>query len=337
MKVLNQPMRVWSSKASFYKSWLVAALLVFAVLPQRGSAETYPTRLIKLIVPYTAGSPNDVIARLLAPALAEHFKQPVIVENRAGAGGIIGTRAVATAEPDGYTLLLTDCINHTLAPVFFSNLSYDPTGSFVPISALAKSSWVLVANKSLPVNSLAEFISYAKAHPKELKFGFGLGTSPQIVGAFFMRDTKTEFMSVPYKGGAQAITDMLGDRINMNFGPPATLRSLIGASRIKALAVTSQARNPDLPDVPTMIESGFPDLTVAFTVGLFAPARTPPDILAAVNEAVKQAMNRPDIKATLAKIGFTSSVDSPEQFAALLHEIDEKWTPVAKGLGVHVN
>lgn len=255
-------MRVRHSGA--WKVFVCLAVALFApgmILPV--AAQSFPTRPVKVIIPYSPGSPIDVVGRLIAQSLSEQLKQAVVVEDRPGAGGVLGTRDVATATPDGYTLLLSDCNNQMTAPAFYGNLTYDPLGSFVPVSSVAQSSWVMVTDISTPATSLTEFIAYAKAHPKQLTFGFGLATGPQLVGEFFKRATDTKIVSVPYKGGPQAVTDMLGGRINLIFGTVATLKPLIESGKIRALAVTGERRDPDLPSVPTLAESGFPELHLA--------------------------------------------------------------------------
>ena len=317
-------------------SSVFALILVATTFGPRSFAEEYPSRLVKIIIPYTPGSPNDVIGRLIAPTLASRLGQPVIVENRAGTGGTLGTRAVANAEADGYTLLLTDCINHVLAPAFYSNLSYDPMKSFVPISGIARTSWVMITDSSTPASSLAEFIAYAKANPNKLNFGFGLATAPQIVGEFFKQATKTDILSVPYKGGAQAVTDMLAGRINLNFGTIATLKSFIENRKLKALAVTSDQRSSDLPDVPTMRESGLPELTLSFTVGLFAPAQTPEAVVSRLNGEINRVMEHPEIKNALLKFGFQNGAGTRDDFVTSLLADSDKWGPVAKGLGIKI-
>ena len=225
-----------------------------------------------MIAPFTPGSPVDVVARLLAQHLSTELKQSVVVENRPGAGTTIGMKAAALAEPDGYTLLFQSS-SLVVAPAMYKNLDYDPLKSFAPVANVAWGSWVTVVPPSLPVRSPQELIAYAKAHPGTLNFGFGQGTAPQLVGEWFNKTNGLQIASVPYKGGMQAITDMLGGTIQLNIGTSSTLLPLIREGKIRAIAQWGKSRETDLPDVPTMIESGFPGLSLGFWVGTVGAGR----------------------------------------------------------------
>ena len=231
----------------------VAALGVSLISAGASWSQIYPSKLIKLVVPLTPGSPIDVLARLTEPLLASRLGQKIIVENRAGGGGTIASKAVATAAPDGYTLLFTGAI-HTLAPVLFKSLDYDPVKDFAPIATVGSGSWVLVVAPSVPAKSVRELVAYSKAHPGKLNWGYGINTGPHMLGEMFKMATGIQVANISYKGGAQVLPDMLGGRIHMNFAATATLLPLIRDGKLRALAVTSEARSPDLPDVPTMIE-----------------------------------------------------------------------------------
>ena len=207
------------------------------------------------MVPYTPGSPVDVLARLATQHASTRLGQTIVIDNRPGAGTTIGTKAAASADPDGYTILIA-ATSFVISSALYPNPGYDLAKSFAPVAMLARSPQVLVIAPEVPAKTVAEFVAHAKAHPNKLNFGFGLGTLPQILGETFKAVTKTDIVSIPYKGGAQAITDMLGGRIQMNFGTPPTLLPLIQQGKIRALAVTTDARYRDMPDVPTMIESG---------------------------------------------------------------------------------
>jgi tripartite-type tricarboxylate transporter receptor subunit TctC len=237
---------------------LAAGAVALPAMSRIARAQSYPNKLIKLILPYTAGSPNDVLARLVTPALSSQLGQTVVIENRPGGGTSIGARAVMTAEPDGYTLLWSNSPSHFIAPAVSTTFSYDPLKDFTPIVSIGSNANVLVVVPSVPANTLSEFIAYAKANPGKLNFGYGQGTTPHLVGALFKLETGIELAFVPYKGGAPAVTDMLGGHIQMNIGTSSTLRPLIREGRLRALAVTGTARMAELPEVPTMIESGYP-------------------------------------------------------------------------------
>ena len=207
------------------------------------------------MVPYTPGSPVDVLARLATQHAGARLGQTIVIDNRPGAGTTLGTKAAASADPDGYTILIA-ATSFVISSVLYPNPGYDLAKSFAPVAMLARSPQVMVIAPEVPAKTVAEFVAHAKANPNKLNFGFGLGTLPQILGETFKAVTKTDIVSIPYKGGAQAITDMLGGRIHMNFGTPPTLLPLIQQGKIRALAVTTDARYRDMPDVPTMIEGG---------------------------------------------------------------------------------
>lgn len=299
-------------------------------------AQSYPTKVIKLVLPYTPGSPNDVLARLVAPPLSARLGQGVVVENRPGGGGSIGTRAVATADPDGYTLLFAASISHVISALY-SGVPYDPIKDFAPIAPVAINSWVLVVPPALPANSVGEFIAYAKANPNKLNFGFGQGTAPQLVGEWLKATTGIKLTGIPYKGGAQAITDMMGGRIDINIGTTATLVPLIRDGKIKALAVMSETRNPVLAEVPTMAESGFPQLTGSNWGGILAPAGTPEAIVTRLNTEVNAILRAPEMKASIARIGFESQALTAAEYAAFLARETEKWLPIAKQSGIKMD
>jgi tripartite-type tricarboxylate transporter receptor subunit TctC len=309
---------------------LVAVML--AICATAADAQSYPVKPIKLIVPYTPGSPVDVLARVVTQPVAARLGQGIVIDNRPGAGTTLGTKMAASAEPDGYTLLI-GATSFILSFSLYQNLDYDAR-SFVPVAMLAHSPQVLVIAPSVPASTVAEFVAYAKANPGKLNFGFGLGTLPHILGESFKVVTGTEIASIPYKGGAQAVTDMLGGRIDMNFGTTATLLPLIQQGKVKALAVTTQKRSKDLPGVPTMIESGLPQLALIFSAGLLAPAGTPGEIIARLNAEINEAMRAPELEATMAKLGFEPQIWSPQEYAAFLADEVRRWPPIVKAAGV---
>jgi tripartite-type tricarboxylate transporter receptor subunit TctC len=312
---------------------LAAGAAAFPAVSGIASAQTFPNRIIKMILPYTAGSPNDVLARIAAPALSSRLGQPIIIENRPGAGTLIGTREVMTATPDGYTLLWSNSPVHFIAPFVSKSFKYDPLKDFVPIASIGSTSQVLVIAPTIPAKTLQEFIAYAKANPGKLDFGFGRGTNPHLIGALFQQETGAEFAFIPYKGGAQVIPDMLGGRIHMNFGTVSTLLPLIRNGSLRALAVTSMARSQDLPEVPTMIESGFPKLTSAVYYGILGPAALPNNVVNRINASANEILKSPELIVTMAKVGFEPKGGSPQDFAALIAAEMQKWIPVVKVTG----
>lgn len=316
---------------------ILAALTVIGLtsLPTNGTqAQGYPNRPIKIIVPLTAGSPVDVTGRLIGNHLAAALRQPVIIENRPGAGATIGAKAVASAEPDGYTLLHT-AANHVIAPAAFKNLTYDPIKDFAPIGATATSPFVVVVTPNLPVHSVAELIAYSKANPRTLNWGFGLGTSPHLIGELFKYRTKADIASIPYKGGANAVTDILAGQIHMNIGTTATLVPLVKSGKLRAIAVIGEQRYADLPDVPTMAESGVP-LRFEFWTGLLAPAATPPDIVEKLNAGLSEVLASAEMKASMAKLGLLPKIETPQQFLAFLEGERRDWIEAVNLTGVKI-
>src|SRR5665213_814514 len=298
-------------------------------------AADYPTRPIKMIAPFTPGSPVDVVARLLALHLSTELKQSVVVENRPGAGTTIGMKAASLAEPDGYTLLFQSS-SFVVVPAMYKNLDYDPLRSFTPVSNVAWGSWVTVVPPSLPVHTPQELIAYAKAHPGTLNFGFGQSTAPQLVGEWFNKTQGLAIASVPYKGGMQAITDMLGGSIQLNIGTTATLLPLIRSGKIRAIAQWGKTREADLPNVPTMIESGFPGLSLGFWVGLWAPAGTPPPVISGLNRAADAVLRSDEMKAQMARLGVAPSPGSVRDFENFIAGETPKWSDIVKASGTQI-
>ena len=312
---------------------LLLALAATSVRP--AAADDYPARPIKMIAPFTPGSPVDVMARLLAQHLSIILKQSVVVENRPGAGTTIGMKAAALAEPDGYTLLFQSS-SFVVAPAMYKNLDYDPLKSFAPVANVAWGSWVTVVPPQLPVRNAQELIAYAKAHPNTLNFGYGQGTAPQLVGEWFNKTNGLAIASVPYKGGMQAITDMLGGNIQVNIGTTSTLLPLIREGKIRAIAQWGKTREADLPDVPTMIESGFPGLSLGFWVGLWAPAKTPAPIIERLNSASNEALGSPEMNAAMTRLGVEPGTGSVKDFADFIADESPKWIGIVRASGTQI-
>ena len=233
------------------------AIALIAAGPAAGQAQTYPNRIIKLILPYTPGSPVDATARVVTQYLQPRIGQNFIIENRAGGGTSIGTRAVATAQPDGYTLLLNGA-STVYIPTLYPSADDDAVRNLIPISPLVSWSHVIVVAPDLPIKNLAELVAYAKANPGKVTFGFGQGTTPHILGELLRRAANIDLTMVSYRGGEQARADLLGGRVDINIAPTANLLPLIQDGKARPIAFTGAARSPDLPDVPTTAESGFP-------------------------------------------------------------------------------
>ncbi len=314
--------------------WALAAMFALALLPATADAQSYPNRTIRMIVPSTAGSPTDVLARLLAQRLSLTIGQSVIIEDKPGAGGAIGTKAVIGADPDGYTLLFTEGGKHLMTPALYDNLTYDVVADLAPVATVGGGSFVMVIAPDVPARTVNEFIAYAKANPNKLNFGFGQGTLPHMLGESLKATTGADIASIPYKGGALAVADMLGGRIQLNFGTTATLLPLIQQGRVRALAVTSAERSRDLPDVPTMAESGFPGLQLNFWMAVWAPAKTPQPIVDKLNAEINASLKSPELIASMTKTGFSPMPQSARAFEAQIAVEAPKWVAVAKTSGV---
>jgi tripartite-type tricarboxylate transporter receptor subunit TctC len=308
-------------------------MLAIGLCTTVAEAQTYPAKPIKVVVPYTPGSPVDVLARTVTQHAAPRLGQSFVIDNRPGAGTTIGTRIAAAAEPDGYTLLM-GATSFVISSTLYPNLDYDPLKSFTPVAMLAHAPQVLAIAPSVPAMTVQEFIAHAKANPGKLNFGYGLGTLPQILGESFKAVTGTDIASIPYNGGGQATTDMLGGRIDMLFGTLSTLLPLIRQDKIRPLAVTTLARAKDLPDVPTMIESGLPQLALIFSAGLLAPAGTPAEIIDKLNVEINEAMRTPELAASMRKLGFEPTIWSPQHYAGFLAEETVRWPAIVKASGV---
>jgi tripartite-type tricarboxylate transporter receptor subunit TctC len=298
-------------------------------------AQSYPDRPIKLIVPFPPGGPMDVMARMVGQQLNAALKQPVIVENRAGAGGALGSKAVAIAEPDGYTLLWGSSGTLSILPALNPNLDYDPK-AFVPVALVSLLPHVMVVPTAVPAKTVGEFIAYAKANPGKLNFGASLGTPPHLMGWLFKHLTGIDIVYIPYKGAAPSITDMLGGQTHMQFDALTVLYPLIQEGKLRALAVTSAQRWAALPNVPTMMESGFPSFPQNAWAGVLLPARTPQAIFAKLNAVINEGLTSPEAKANLLKFSAITQPGTPEQFAKFIAEQSPVWAELVKMSGATI-
>jgi tripartite-type tricarboxylate transporter receptor subunit TctC len=312
----------------------VFAATVAAVAPLH--AQNFPDRPVKVIVAYPAGGPTDTVARLLTQGMTAELGQGMIVENVAGAGGRIGTRDVARAAPDGYTLLLGGTNDNAIAPVLYKSLDYDPAKDFVPVSAVATDSNAIVVHPSVPVHTIAELASYTKANPGKLTSGATQGIAPHLMLEFIRVRTGADMVYVPYKGAAPAIADVLGNHIQVNASAKSVLLPLIKDGRLRALAVSSAERWPELPDVPTLRESGLDGFPTAVWFALMAPAGTPPAIVTKLNEAVNLHILSEPIREGIRRIGLEPHVLAPEVLAKVIADETQLWQGVARETGVHL-
>jgi tripartite-type tricarboxylate transporter receptor subunit TctC len=313
----------------------VVAIAAFAliVMPQAAQSQGFPSKPVRIIVPYTPGSPNDVLARLLAQPLQGKLGQPVVIDNKPGGGTTIGSKTAAVAPPDGYTLLFASSAL-VIEPILNKQVEYDPQKDFTPIAFVARTSSMLTVNAQVPANSVNEFVAYAKANPGKLSLGFAQGTVSQLLAEYFNHRHGLDITSVPYRGGALVIPDMLGGRIHVYWPTPATVLPLIREGKIKALAITSPQRNPGLPDVPTMKELGLDELTLEFWAGMWAPAGVPVDVVEKLNAAVNAALQSSETIASMKKLGFELRIGSSRDFAAFVAAEIPRWTAVVKASGV---
>ena len=317
----------------------VAAGALFAlstsVLAQ--AASTYPSKTIRIVVPFAPGGTSDVLARAIGQKLTEIWKQPVVVDNKPGAGGNIGAELVAKADPDGYTLLLLDVGTLTISPAIYPKLGYDPIKDLAPITMVAVSPHALVVHPSVPANSVKELIAWAKANPGKINFASaGNGTAVHLAGEQFKLVTGIEMVHVPYKGGAQALTALVGGEVNMTLNGLLATLPHIKSGKIKALAIAGKTRSPALPDLPTVSEAGVPGFQSGSWQGLLTTAGTPKDVVAKLNTVVVQVLNSPELKERMAAQGADVVGDSSEQFGAFLRDEKVRWAKIVKDAGVKV-
>lgn len=316
--------------------WLAVLVLGLTALTWHASqAAGYPERTIKIVVPFPAGGPTDVAARLIAKSLAEKFGKGVVVENHPGAGGRIGAKVVATAAPDGYTLLLGGTNVNAIGAIF-SDLGFDPIKSFAPIGVVCVDSLAIAISPRVPATNYKEFVQYAKDHPGQLKYGASPGIYTQFAGEYFKLKTGTDILFVPYKGGAPAVTDALGGHIEMVVNNKSNLLPQFKDGKLKALAVTSQDRWPELPQTPTMREVGILGFPQEVLFGLLAPAGTPKTIIMQLNDAINEALQSAEVRASLDGIGVDARIGTPEAFASALDEQAGEWKKVIEETGIQV-
>jgi tripartite-type tricarboxylate transporter receptor subunit TctC len=308
-------------------------LLGALAAPLEVQAQAYPNKPVRIIVSAAAGGTSDILARALSVRLAEGLGQPVVVENRAGAGTNIGMEAVARAAPDGYTLLL-GAVTLATNPSLYAKLSFDPAKDFAPVSLVVTSGNVLVVNPDLPVKSVKELIEYARAHPGELNYGSpATGSTPHLAGELFNSLTGTKLVHVPYKGAALGLNDLIAGRLQLSFDniPPAIAH--VKGGKLRALAVTSGKRSLLLPEVPTVIEAGVAGFDVAAWFGLLAPAGTPREAIARLHAETVKALQAPELRERLTQFGFEVVGSTPEAFGALIRSETVRWAKIIRESG----
>jgi tripartite-type tricarboxylate transporter receptor subunit TctC len=313
------------------------ALFALATSAFAQGASNYPSKPIRIVVPFAPGGTSDVLARAIGQKLNELWKQPVVVDNKPGAGGNIGAELVAKADPDGYTLLLLDVGTLTISPAIYPKLGYDPIKDLAPITMVAVSPHALVVHPSVPANSVKELIAWAKANPGKINFASaGNGTAVHLAGEQFKLMTGIDMVHVPYKGGAQALTGLVGGEVNMTLNGLLATLPHIKSGKIKALAIASKTRSTALPDLPTVSEAGVPGFQSGSWQGLLTAGATPKDIVAKLNKAVVEVLNSPELKERMAAQGADVVGDSPEQFGTFLRDEKVRWAKIVKDSGVKV-
>jgi len=323
--------------ASLLRLTLGALLAVMAV-PTLAQAPAYPTKPIRLVVPFPAGGTTDILARAVAQKLTEAWGQPVIVDNRPGAGGNIGSELVAKAAPDGYTLEMGTVGTHAINASLYAKMPYDHVKDFVPVILIAGVPNVLVVYPSVPVNSVAELIAYAKANPGKLNFASsGSGTSIHLSGELFKVMSGVQMTHVPYKGSAPAVQDLLGGQVQLMFDNLPSALPHIKAGKLRALAVTSAQRAPVLPDVPTIAEAALPGFEASSWFGVLAPAGTSPAIVVKLNAEIAKWLASPEAKEKLQSQGANAAGGPPENFAKHIAAETAKWAKVVKESGAKVD
>ena len=317
---------------------LALLMTIFAVdlaVAQPASGGNWPERPIRFIVPFTPGSSSDIVGRIVVQKLGDRLGQPFVVENRAGASGIIGTEAIARADPDGYTLGLANASTLSVSPNLMAKPNYDPVKDFAPVSMIGELPFVLELFPGVPAHTVQELIALAKAKPGALSFAAaGPETLSNLAGLLFTKMANVEITAVPYRGTAQSILDVMKGRVEMQFGTIPPSLQLIRDGKVRAVAVTGAQRSPILPDVPTVAESGLPGYETLFWQGIIAPAATPAPILQRLNIEMNLVLRQGDVVDALAKIGVEPEPTSPEAFAARIAADLRKWHDVIVSAGI---
>ena len=315
---------------------LICGFLVF--LSASAFSAEYPSKPIHLIVPFPPGGPADILARIIGPRLSQSLGQPIIIENRPGAGGNIASEYVAKAKPDGYNLVLGFVGTHAINSSLYANMPYDNVKDFAPVTPIASVSIMLVVHPSIPASSIGQLIEQAKLNPGKLTYGSpGNGTPQHLAGELFETMANVDMVHVPYKGAVPALTDLLGGHLSMIFSslPPALPH--VNNGKLRGIAVTSLARTPIAPSIPTISESGLKGFEVVNWYGVLAPARTPKNIISRLNTEIVKIMNMPEVVKMLSEQGAVSMTSTPEQFGSFIKDETSKWAKLVKFSGARID
>jgi tripartite-type tricarboxylate transporter receptor subunit TctC len=312
----------------------LATGLSVLLLPASVAAQDFPNKPIRLIVPFPAGGPNDIIARVVGQRMSELVRQPVLIDNRGGQAGVLGTDAVAKSNPDGYTIGITSASSLAISPSM-EKVPYDARKDFAPVTLVVTVPEMLVVASNVPAKNMDELVALAKAQPGKLNFASaGIGGLPHLAGELLKLTARIDIVHVPYRGAAPAINDLLGQQVQMTFLDLPVILPHIKAGTLRPIALGARARAPTAPDVPTTAEVGMPDLLIENWYGMIAPAKTPEKIVAALNRIANEAMADPGVKHKLADQGLTVAGDTPEHFRGFIDAEIEKWAKVIKEAGV---
>lgn len=327
-----------SFAVSLVRMLFAVAIAVATFVPTVASAQAYPSKPIRLVVPFPAGGSLDVVARAIGQKLTEAWGQPVVIDNRPGAGGNIGADLVAKSAPDGYTILEGALSTHAVNVSLYAKMPYDPVKDFAPITLVAVTPNVLVLNATFPVNTVPELLAYARANPGKLSFGSGSnGSAGHLAGELFKTEAGVDMVHIPYKGGAPALQALLAGDTQLMFDNLANSASQIKAGKLKALAVTTAKRSSLIPELPTLSETGLPGFDIYTWWGFMAPAGTPKEIVAKWNAEVTRILASAEMKAFFAQQGAEPAADTPEQFAALIKSEIAKYAKIVKQSGAKVD
>jgi tripartite-type tricarboxylate transporter receptor subunit TctC len=312
---------------------LIAVALALAA--SGALAQSFPSKPIRVIIPFVAGGSSDIVGRAIASKLQEQLGQPAVVENRPGANGAIAAEFVAKSDPDGHTVLVGSIGVFSINAALFKDLRYNPLRDFAPLTLAVTTPNVLITKPTLPAASLKELVEQLKKNPGKLAYcSSGTGSSDHLTAELLKQATGTDAVHVPYKGGAACQTDIMGNQVDFSFQNLGAVTNYIKANRMKALAVTAKARHPQLPDVPAAGEAGLADLVVTSWQAAAAPAKTPREVLARLNDATVKALRSPDIRERMSQIGFDVVASTPEEFGRFMKEEVDRWTQVVKRGGI---
>lgn len=314
---------------------IIRSLLLLITCTAHAHAQTYPSKPTRIIVGFTAGGPSDIVARIVAQQLTERMGQSFVVENRAGATGTIGAELVAKAPPDAYTLYLASQTTHAVAPYMYAKIGYDPLKDFATVARVVHNPLLMVVNPTFPVKSIKELIALAKARPGQINFATGgIGSSPHMSMELFKSTTKIDMVPIHYKGDGAAIIDVIGGQVPMLTSSMSALMPYVKSGKMRGIAVTGLKRSTVAPEFPTIAESGLPGFEVITWFGILAPAATPKEVVNRLNSEIVAAVQLPNVREQLTKMGFEIVPNTPEQYAVFLKEENVKWGKVVKDLGL---